>query len=73
MESTDLTLFGTYQNRESDQLLAPMPLFYGFGDFGGGEGISRNNPYNPFGIEFCDLTGMSVEGKSCNATNYPDG
>ena len=73
MESTDLTLFGTYQNRESDQLLAPMPLFYGFGDFGGGEGISRNNPYNPFGLEFCDLTGMSVLCKSCNATNYPDG
>lgn len=72
-DNTDLTLNGTYQNRESDQLLAPMPLFYGFGDFGGGEGISRNNPYNPFGLEFCDLTGKSVEGKTCNATNYPDG
>jgi len=49
-ENTDVTLFGVYQNRISDQLLAPMPLFYGFGDFGGSEGISRNNPYNPFGI-----------------------
>jgi len=72
-DNTDLTLNGTYQNRESDQLLAPMPLFYGFGDFGGGEGISRNNPYNPFGLELCDLTGKSVEGKTCNDANYPDG
>ena len=66
-------MFGTYQNRESDQLLAPMPLFYGFGDFGGSEGISRNNPYNPFGLELCDLNGQSVEGKTCNDANYPDG
>ena len=72
-ENTDVYLFGIYQNRESDQLLAPMPLFYGFGDFGGSEGISANNPYNPFGLEFCDLYGNSVEGKACNSTNYPDG
>ena len=72
-ENTDVYLFGIYQNRESDQLLAPMPLFYGFGDFGGSEGISANNPYNPFGLEFCDLYGDSVEGKACNSTNYPDG
>jgi len=72
-ENTDVTLFGVYQNRISDQLLAPMPLFYGFGDFGGSEGISRNNPYNPFGIEFCDLYGDSVEGKTCNDANYPGG
>ena len=72
-ENTDVTLFGVYQNRISDQLLAPMPLFYGFGDFGGSEGISRNNPYNPFGIEFCDLNGESVEGKACNDANYPGG
>ena len=39
-EDTSVTLFGVYQNRVSDQLLAPMPLFYGFGDFGGSEGIS---------------------------------
>ena len=71
-DTTDLTLFGTYQNRESDQLLAPMPLFYGFGDFGGSEGISRNNPYNPFGVELCDLTGKSVEGLTCNDAYYPD-
>ncbi len=72
-EDTSVTLFGVYQNRVSDQLLAPMPLFYGFGDFGGSEGISRNNPYNPFGLEFCDLTGLSVEGKVCNDANYPGG
>ena len=47
--------------------------FDGFGDFGGSEGISRNNPYNPFGLEFCDLTGLSVEGKVCNDANYPGG
>ena len=34
---------------------------------------SHSNPYNPFGIEFCDLTGLSVEGKACNDANYPDG
>ena len=72
-EDTSVTLFGVYQNRVSDQLLAPMPLFYGFGSFGGSEGISRNNPYNPFGIEFCDLTGLSIEGKTCDDVNYPGG
>ena len=48
-------------------------MFYGFHSDFGSEGISRNNPYNPFGLELCDLTGKSVEGLTCNDANYPDG
>ena len=45
----------TYQKRDSNQLLAPTPLFYGFQSYSVGEGIGAGNPYNPFGIDFCDL------------------
>jgi len=67
-----------YQKRDSDRLLAPMPLFYGFGDFGGNEGIGAGNPYNPFGIEFCDLSGTTNDGRTCDdetlgAGNYAVG
>ncbi|MFL2487450.1 MAG: TonB-dependent receptor domain-containing protein, partial [Gammaproteobacteria bacterium] len=67
-----------YQKRDSDRLLAPMPLFYGFGDFGGNEGIGAGNPYNPFGIEFCDLGGTTNDGRTCDdetlgAGNYAVG
>jgi outer membrane receptor protein involved in Fe transport len=67
-----------YQKRDSDRLLAPMPLFYGFGDFGGNEGIGAGNPYNPFGIEFCDLAGNTNDGRTCDdetlgAGNYATG
>jgi len=67
-----------YQKRDSDRLLAPMPLFYGFGDFGGNEGIGAGNPYNPFGIEFCDLNGNANDGRTCDdetlgAGNYAVG
>ena len=67
-----------YQKRDSDRLLAPMPLFYGFGDFGGSEGIGAGNPYNPFGIEFCDLSGTANDGRTCDdatlgAGNYAVG
>jgi outer membrane receptor protein involved in Fe transport len=67
-----------YQKRDSDRLLAPMPLFYGFGDFGGNEGIGAGNPYNPFGIEFCDLNGNTNDGRTCDdetlgAGNYAVG
>ena len=67
-----------YQKRDSDQLLAPTPLFYGFGSFGGNEGIGAGNPYNPFGIEFCDLAGNTNDGRTCNdatlgAGNYATG
>ena len=60
-----------YQKRDSDRLLAPMPLFYGFGSFGGREGIGANQPYNPFGIEFCDLSGGSQNYADCSAA--PEG
>ena len=40
-----------YLNRNSEQLLAPTPLFYGFSS---GEMISASNRYNPFGIDLCD-------------------
>jgi outer membrane receptor protein involved in Fe transport len=68
----------TYQNRVSSQLLAPMPLFYGFGDFGGNEGIGKDQPFNPFGIEFCDLGSKTNDGRTCDdatlgAGNYASG
>tara|TARA_B100001057_G_scaffold460946_2_gene512504 strand:+ start:3081 stop:5912 length:2832 start_codon:yes stop_codon:yes gene_type:complete len=56
-----------YQKRDSDRLLAPMPLFYGFGSFGGREGIGANQLYNPFGVEFCDLSGGSQNYADCSA------
>ena len=68
----------SYQNRQSEQLLAPMPLFYGFGDFGGQEGIAASNPFNPFGVEFCGFDGLTVDGRTCDdatlgAGNYAVG
>lgn len=60
-----------YQKRDSDRLLAPMPLFYGFGSFGGREGIGASQPYNPFGVEFCDLSGGSQNYADCSAA--PEG
>ena len=68
----------TYQNRVSSRLLAPMPLFYGFGDFGGNEGIGKDQPFNPFGIEFCDLGSKTNDGRTCDdatlgAGNYAAG
>ena len=43
-----------YANRRSEQFLAPVPYFLGFGDPGfefpdGGVGVSGDNVYNPFG------------------------
>mgnify|MGYP002061487053 FL=1 len=68
----------TYQKRDSDILLAPTPLFYGFQDYSVGEGIGAGNPYNPFGIEFCDLGGIANDGRTCDdetlgAGNYAVG
>ena len=45
-----------YSNRRSEQFLAPVPFFLGFGDPGfvfpdGGQGVSADNVFNPFGID----------------------
>ncbi len=54
-----VNVFGeaSYTNRQSDQLLAPEPLFTIT------EGIvtSANNPYNPFGRDFIDIRRRLVE------------
>ena len=68
----------TYQKRDSNQLLAPTPLFYGFQSYSVGEGIGAGNPYNPFGIDFCDLGGIANDGRTCDdatlgAGNYAVG
>ena len=68
-----LGMMFTYQKRDSNQLLAPTPLFYGFGSFGGSEGIGINQPYNPFGVEFCDLSGRSQAYSDCSAATDADG
>ncbi|MBF2754890.1 MAG: TonB-dependent receptor [Gammaproteobacteria bacterium AqS3] len=54
-----------YQNRRSDQLLAPTPLFWGFNR---GEGISASNAFNSMRIEFCDLYGSSSYGSKESCT-----
>ncbi|MEM9302396.1 MAG: TonB-dependent receptor plug domain-containing protein, partial [Pseudomonadota bacterium] len=48
-----MTVEATYNNRESDTLLAPTPLFLGlFGSNLAAEvGVGANNPFNPFGVE----------------------
>ncbi|MEM9300880.1 MAG: TonB-dependent receptor [Pseudomonadota bacterium] len=48
-----MTVEATYNNRESDQLLAPTPLFLGqFGsNLAANVGVGANNPFNPFGFE----------------------
>ena len=38
-----------------------------------GEGIGANNPYNPFGIEFCDLGGIANDGRTCSAATLGAG
>ena len=73
-----LGMMFTYQKRDSNQLLAPTPLFYGFQSYSVGEGIGAGNPYNPFGIEFCDLGGIANDGRTCDdatlgAGNYAVG
>ena len=49
-----------YQNRQSDRLLAPEPLFLGF--IGEGITVSGDNAYNPFGVDFTDVRRRMVEG-----------
>ena len=57
-------LFDTlYQNRLSDQLLAPTPLFWGFS---ADEGIDATNIYNPFGITLCGFSGTNNLGTPCS-------
>ena len=51
-----------YQNRLSDQLLAPTPLFWGFS---ADEGIDATNIHNPFGITFCGFSGTNNLGTPC--------
>ncbi|MDE0227075.1 MAG: TonB-dependent receptor [Gammaproteobacteria bacterium] len=52
-----------YQNRLSDQLLAPTPLFWGFS---ADEGIDATNIHNPFGITFCGFSGTNNLGADCS-------
>ncbi len=51
-----------YQNRLSDQLLAPTPLFWGFS---ADEGIDATNIYNPFDMTFCGFSGTNNLGVDC--------
>ena len=57
-----------YQNRRSDQLLAPTPLFWGFGL---DEGIDATNPYNPFDTTLCGFSGTNNEGTPCADLDEP--
>jgi len=50
-----ITAEASFNNRSSNQLLAPTPLFLGLfsaGTFAGEIGIGADNPFNPFGIDF---------------------
>ena len=57
-----------YQNRLSDQLLAPTPLFWGFS---ADEGIDATNIHNPFGITFCGFSGTNNLGTPCGELDEP--
>ena len=57
-----------YQNRLSDQLLAPTPLFWGFGD---DEAIDATNIYNPFGVTLCGFSGTNSLGADCSTLPEP--
>ena len=57
-----------YQNRLSDQLLAPTPLFWGFE---ADEGIDATNVYNPFGVTFCGFSGTNNLGTPCSELDEP--
>lgn len=55
-----------YQNCQFEQLFVLMLFFYGFGDFGGQEGIVVFNLFNLFGLEFCGFDGLMVDGCICD-------
>ncbi len=57
-----------YQNRLSDQLLAPTPLFWGFSP---DEGIDATNIYNPFGTTLCGFSGTNNLGADCSTLSEP--
>lgn len=57
-----------YQNRLSDQLLAPTPLFWGFS---ADEGIDATNIHNPFGVTFCGFSGTNNLGVDCAMLEEP--
>ena len=57
-----------YQNRLSDQLLAPTPLFWGFG---ADEGIDGTNIHNPFGTTLCGFSGTNNLGADCSTLDEP--
>ena len=57
-----------YQNRLSDQLLAPTPLFWGFS---ADEGIDATNIHNPFGVTLCGFSGTNNLGTDCATLDEP--
>ena len=70
-ELTDQVSFlfdALYQNRLSDQLLAPTPLFWGFE---ADEGIDATNIHNPFGMTFCGFSGTNNLGVDCGTLDEP--
>ena len=48
-----LSAEASYNNRSSNQLLAPTPLFLGLvgSNLAANVGVGANNPFNPFGVE----------------------
>ncbi len=56
-DSVELYIEGSYINRQSEQLLAPTPLF----TISEGITVSADNFYNPFGRDFTDVRRRFVE------------
>lgn len=67
-DTVSFTFDALYQNRLSDQLLAPTPLFWGFS---ADEGIDATNIYNPFGVTLCALSGTNNLGADCSSLSEP--
>ena len=60
-DNLSVNVTGFYGNRRSSQLLAPTPLFLGFGTTNGVT-IAANNPYNPTGLDLSDQNGFDADG-----------
>ncbi len=74
-DNLTFTTMGIYNNRISQQVLAPSPLFIGAGgsDANGQPiGISGQNPFNPFGKDLVATSATGTSAPACFTANTCD-